>query len=71
MESLSLSQLSAEILWTLEAGLTRKVLHKLALECDEPLTEDWKHGLQNDFFRDGSEFVCVDETSKNELSYTC
>ena len=54
----------------MEAGLTRKVLHKLALERDEALRENWKHGLQNDFFGDGSEFVCVDETSKNELSYT-
>jgi len=53
----------------MEAGLTRKVLHKLALECDEALRVDWRNGLQNDFFGDGSEFVCVDETSKNELTY--
>jgi transposase len=53
----------------IEAGLTRKVLHKMALERDEALREDWKDGLQNDFFGDGSEFVCVDETSKNELTY--
>lgn len=52
-----------------EAGLTRKVLHKIALERDEALREDWRVGLRNEFFGDGSEFVCVDETSKNELTY--
>jgi transposase len=53
----------------IEAGLTRKILHKMALERDEALREDWRDGLQNDFFGDGSEFICVDETSKNELTY--
>jgi len=41
----------------------------MALERDEALREDWRDGLRNDFFGDGSEFVCVDETSKNELTY--
>jgi len=41
----------------------------MALEHDEALREDWGDGLQNDFFRDGSEFICVDETSKNKLTY--
>jgi hypothetical protein len=55
----------------MEAGLTQKILHKLALERDEALREDWRQRLQNDFFRDGSEFVCVDETSKNDITYAC
>jgi len=50
-----------------EAGLTRKHLHKLATECDEVLHKDWKQSLC--FHDDGSEFVCVDETSKNEHTY--
>jgi transposase len=55
-----------------EAGLTQKVLHKLALERDEALREDWGQGLQtHNFFRDGSEFVCVDETNKNDITYAC
>ena len=52
-----------------EAGLTRKLLHKLATERDEILREDWKESLRTDFQGDGSEFVCVDETSKNEHTY--
>jgi hypothetical protein len=51
----------------MEAGLIWKVLHKLVLECDEALREDWRHGLQNDFFEDGLEFVCVDQMNKNEI----
>jgi transposase len=53
----------------IEAGLTTKVLHKLAIERDEGLRQDWINGLQNDFSGDGSEFVCVDETSKNDITY--
>jgi hypothetical protein len=53
----------------MEACLTQKVLHKLVLECDEALRENWRQGLQNDFFGDGSEFVCVNETSKNDITY--
>ena len=52
-----------------EAGLTRKLLHKLAAERDEVLRDDWKESLRTDFQGDGSEFVCVDETSKNEHTY--
>lgn len=53
----------------IEAGITRKVLHKLAIERDEILREDWRTGLRDDFSGDGSEFVCVDETSKNDITY--
>lgn len=55
----------------LEAGLTRKVLHKLAVERDEELRREWREMIRDDFRGDGSEFVFVDETSKNELTYAC
>ena len=55
----------------IEAGLIRKVLHKLAIEWDEILQEDWRNGLHNDFSGNGSEFICVDETSKNNITYAC
>ena len=45
------------------------MLQKLAKEWDEALREDWKEGLHNNFVGDGSEFVFVDETSKNDLTY--
>jgi len=52
-----------------EAGLTRKLLYQLVAERDEVLWDDWKESLRTDFQGDGSEFVCVDETSKNEHTY--
>lgn len=53
-----------------EAGLTRKLLHKIAVERDEELRHDFRESLQSeDFSGTGCEFVCVDETSKNELTY--
>ena len=53
----------------IEVGLTRKHLHKLAIEHDEALQEAWRESLRTDFQGDGSEFVCVDEASKNEHTY--
>jgi len=53
------------------AGLTRKILHKIALERDEELREQWNEMQASAaFLPDGSQFVCLDETSKNELTYT-
>ena len=53
-----------------QVGLTRKLLHKIAIERDEELHEQWREmQVSNDFLDDGSQFVCVDETSKNELTY--
>lgn len=52
-----------------DAGLTRKVLQKLALERDEARREEFKQMLRTDFVGDGSEFVVVDETSKNDRTY--
>jgi len=52
------------------AGLTRKLLHKIAIERDEELRAQWRDmQAGDDFLHDGSQFVCVDETSKNELTY--
>jgi transposase len=52
------------------AGLTRKLLHKIAIERDEELRAQWRDiQASDDFLHDGSQFVCVDETSKNELTY--
>jgi transposase len=52
-----------------EAGLTRKILHKIAAERDECLRQEWRESIRTNFAGDGTEFVCVDETSKNDLSY--
>jgi len=50
-----------------EAGLTQKMLHKLAAERDEQRCGDWKDLIVQEFLPDGSQLVFVDETSKNEL----
>lgn len=51
-------------------GLTRKILHKIAIERDEELREQWREMQgSEDFLQDGSQFVCVDETSKNEQTF--
>ncbi|KAG2150764.1 hypothetical protein DEU56DRAFT_869105 [Suillus clintonianus] len=52
-----------------EAGLTCKILRKLASERDEARREEFKASLRNDFIGDGSEFVVIDETSKNDRTY--
>ena len=52
------------------AGLTRKLLHKIAIERDEDLRQQWRDmQASEDFLPDGSQFICLDETSKNELTY--
>lgn len=62
--SISVSALHAT-LWKI--GLTRKLLHKIAIECDEQLREQWKAMIASDtFLPDGSQFIFLDETSKNE-----
>ncbi|KAG2039026.1 hypothetical protein BDR03DRAFT_824769, partial [Suillus americanus] len=52
-----------------EAGLTWKLLHKLAAERDEECCHKWKELMQTNFAGDGSEFVFVDEVSKNEITW--
>ena len=51
-----------------EAGLTRKLLRKLALERDEALRLDWQEFVLEHGEGYGREFVVVDETSKNDHS---
>lgn len=53
------------------AGLTRKVLHKIASERDEARQAEFMHSIQHNFSGTGDEFVIVDESSKNEHSYAC
>jgi len=51
-----------------KVGLTQKLLHKIAIKRDEELHEQWREmQASNDFLDDGSQFVCIDETSKNEV----
>jgi transposase len=52
-----------------EAGLTWKLLHKIAAERDEQCRNEWRESLRTNFAGDGSEFVFVDEVSKNEKTW--
>jgi transposase len=52
-----------------EAGLTHKRIQKIASERNEQQWQDWKSLLREEFRGDGREFVCLDETSKDERSY--
>jgi len=53
-----------------EACLTREILLNIALERDEVLLQQWRDTLAgDDFLADGSQFICVDETSKFENAY--
>lgn len=53
-----------------KAGLTRKLLHKVARERDELQRADYLAGIRNPehFSGTGEEFVTVDESSKNEFT---
>jgi hypothetical protein len=53
----------------IEAGLTHKKLHKLALKRDEILRDEWKESLRNNYTSEGIELMCLDETSKNDHTY--
>lgn len=50
-------------------GLSRKTLQKLASERNELCRAEFRNYLRDNFVGDGSEFVVVDETSKNERTY--
>ena len=52
-----------------EVGLTRKILHKLASERDEQRRQDFWELIHHTFQGDGSEFIFVDETSKDERTW--
>ena len=53
----------------LDAGLTRKKLRKIAVERNEITREEFRTMLQTEFIGDGSEFIVVDETSKDQRIY--
>ena len=52
-----------------EVGLTRKILHKLASERDEVRRREFRQLIQDNFQGDGSEFIFIDETSKDERTW--
>lgn len=64
---ISISALQATLT---KAGLTRKLLHKVARERDELQRADFLAGIRNraNFSGTGEEFVTVDESSKNDFT---
>ncbi|KAF7372394.1 DDE-3 domain-containing protein [Mycena venus] len=57
---------------TLECtGLTRKLLHKIAIEREHERCCDFLYTIQHGFSGTGHEFVTVDESSKNEHDVAC
>ena len=52
-----------------DTGLSHKVLQKIASERDEAHRAEFQEYLRNNFIGDGSEFVVVNETSKNERTF--
>jgi hypothetical protein len=51
-----------------DAGLTRKILHKIATERNEVLRAQWRDNINHGFGGTGDEFVFADEISKNDHS---
>ena len=49
-----------------EVGLMCELLHRLAVERDEERCQEWKESMRANFSGDGSEFVFVNEVSKNK-----
>jgi len=49
-----------------EAGLSRKLLHKIAIERDAQLREVYMDTINGELEGDSSMLVFVDETSKND-----
>ena len=49
-----------------KAGLTRKILHKIACEHDVQTRNDFLHAIHTEFSGTGTEFVVIDESCKNE-----
>jgi hypothetical protein len=51
-----------------EAGLTRKLLHKIARECDELLRQEYWDVINGNLDGNSDLLVFADETSKNDLT---
>ena len=51
-----------------DVGLTRKLLHKIALERDELIRAEFRENIEQNFSGTGEELVFVDEASKNDHS---
>jgi hypothetical protein len=49
-----------------EAGLSHKLLHKIAIECDTQLHEEYMDTINGELEEDSSLLVFADETSKND-----
>lgn len=52
-----------------KAGLTRKMLQRIARERDEERRASFVHAIQHDFSGTGEEFITIDESSKNDHAY--
>ncbi|KAI6131398.1 hypothetical protein EDD16DRAFT_1469232, partial [Pisolithus croceorrhizus] len=53
-----------------EIGLSHNILQKLAAERNEVFRTEFRMALHSDFIGDGSEFVFIYETGKDEHTYT-
>lgn len=49
-----------------DAGLTRKLLHKIAQECDEVMQSEFMDTVRDHSDGQGVEFIFIDEMSKND-----
>ena len=66
--SISISALQESLVM---AGLTQKVLLKVASECDDAHQAKFMHCIWKNFSGTGDEFVVVGESCKSEHSYVC
>jgi transposase len=54
-----------------DAGLTCKILHKIAAERDEVPHAEWRENITQNFSGTGDEFVFADKISKNDHTTAC
>ena len=54
-----------------KAGLSRKLLHKIAIEHDAQLHNEYMDTINGELEGDSSMLVFVDETSKNDHTLAC
>jgi hypothetical protein len=51
-----------------EAGLTQKLLHKIAQECDEQVRQEYRDVINGELRGNSDLLVMADETTKNNLT---